>query len=468
MVIDFDLVAEIFIGFALVLLALSVASLFFVRILNRHTRQFDLEKEGFKARNQELSVLLEVEVNRVGQLNQQLQDRKADFLERVNGLEKVVDAKEQVIVSVNAELGAMRSEVMHLKKELNKRASDLENIGDKFRVEFRNLANEILEQKSQKFTKQNQENISLVLDPLRDKLKEFERKVDETYDKESEQRFSLKEEVKRLAKLNQELGREASNLVNALKGQSKTQGNWGEFVLESILEKSGLTRGREYLVQSSFTNGAASRLQPDIVVKYPGNRHVVVDSKVSLVAYERYISSDDSKEQGLALQEHLKSVKKHIVELSQKNYQDLYQLNSLDFVMLFMPIEPAYLLALHADPDLWQFAYDKRVLLISPTHLIAVLKMISNLWQQEYQNRNVQEIAKRSGDLYDKFIGLYEELCDIGKKLNAVQSAYQSAMVKLSDGKGNLISRVEAIRKLGVKTKKKLAKRHDQNDHSEA
>ena len=350
------------------------------------------------------------------------------------------------------------TEIDNLNKKLQEQKAELETIQERFRTEFKNLANEILEEKTKKFTEQNKVKLEEILKPLGEKIRDFEKKVEETYDKESKQRFSLEKEIKNLADLNQQISKEATNLTNALKGQSKTRGNWGEIVLESILEKSGLARDREYFIQSSFTNEQGKRVQPDVVVSYPGNRNVVIDSKVSLIAYDRYASAESKEEQDLALKDHLLSIRNHINDLSSKNYQDLYQLKSLDFVMMFLPIEPAYLIAMQQDTTLWNYAYERRILMISPTNLIAALKMIATLWRVEYQNKNAQEIAEQSGALYDKFVGFLEDLKDIGIKLNATQKSYDDSMNKLSDGKGNLIRRVEKIKELGARTTKEIPK----------
>ena len=280
--------------------------------------------------------------------------------------------------------------------------------------------------------------------------------MEETYDKESQQRFSLKEEVKRLAELNQQVSKEASSLTKALKGESKTQGNWGEVILESILERTGLRKGYEYTVQDSFTTDVNQRFQPDVIVHYPGERSIIIDSKVTLTAYDNYIAAENEEEQLAALKAHLVSVKNHINELASKNYQDIAEIKTLDFVVLFMPVEPAYLLAIQNEPQLWNYAYEKRILLISPTNLIAVLKMIESLWKQEYQSRNVFEIARQGGELYDKFAGLIEDLTDIGNKLDQTRKSYESSMNKLATGKGNLVGRVQKLKELGVKTRKTL------------
>jgi DNA recombination protein RmuC len=350
-----------------------------------------------------------------------------------------------------AENEALAEKLATLKKEV-------ENLQENFRNEFKNLANDILEEKTQKFTEQNKTRLEEILKPLGEKIRDFEKKVEDTYDKESKQRFLLEKEIRNLSELNQQISKEASNLTSALKGQSKTQGNWGETILETILEKSGLVRDREYFVQQSFTGEHGRRLQPDVIVVYPGERSLVIDSKVSLLAYERFASAETKEDQEKALGEHLVSVRSHISELSGKNYQDLYQLKTVDFVILFMPIEPAYLLAMQAQSDLWSWAYERRVLLISPTNLIAALRMISNLWRVEYQNKNAQEIARQSADLLDKFVGFVEDLEDVGRKIDSVKQSYDASMNKLVTGKGNLIRRTEKIKELGAKPAKELPK----------
>ncbi|MEA1898140.1 MAG: DNA recombination protein RmuC [Bacteroidota bacterium] len=385
------------------------------------------------------------------------------FEEKIQGLNEVLEKKEQIlrekeseILELNRSLSGKESDLRHLSEKLLEQKSDLEKIQEKFRNEFKNLANEILEEKTKKFTEQNSIRLGEILNPLNQKIKEFEKKVENTYEKEMQQRLSLKEEVKRLAELNQKVSKEANNLAKALKGDSKTQGDWGEVILESILERSGLAKNSQYFIQPSYTAESGKRLQPDVVVTYPGERSVVIDSKVSLVAYERFSSANDEKDRKNASKEHLISIKNHIKELSEKNYPDIYELKAMDFVMMFLPVEPAYYLAMQEDPGLWNFAYDKRILIISPTNLIAALKMVESMWRQENQNKNVIEIARQSASLYDKFVGLYNDLKDLGKRLASTTDFYTSAMNKLSEGKGSLVSKVENIKKLGVKTKKSL------------
>jgi DNA recombination protein RmuC len=376
--------------------------------------------------------------------------------EQAQSAARIIKEKEETVVGLNRDVARLNAENKRLIEDLQIKQADVEASEEKLRIAFKNLANEILEEKTQKFTEQNKTKLEEILKPLGQQLKDFEKKVDETYHNESKERFSLVNEIKRLAELNQQISKEASNLTQALKGQSKTRGNWGEIILESILEKSGLVKDREYFVQQSFTNAEGNRLQPDVIVTYPGERSVIIDSKVSLNAYERYSSSEVKEEQDMALREHLQAVRNHINDLSSKNYQDLYQIKSLDFVMMFLPIEPAYMLAIQSDPNLWNYAYERRILLISPTNLIASLKMIANLWRVEYQNKNALEIARQSGELFDKFKGFVDDLEDIGKKLYATRSSYDDAMNKLSTGKGNLIRRAEKLKELGVKPEKKL------------
>lgn len=403
-------------------------------------------------------VILFLKLGKSGSTDVAMEERAGMFQKQVELLNVQISEKDASILNLNKDLSTKISEYGSLQNKLDNQQSDLEKLQEKFRTEFKNLANEILEEKTQKFTEQNSTRLDEILKPLGEKIREFEKKVDDVYDKESKQRFSLEREIKNLTDLNQQISKEASNLTNALKGQAKTRGNWGEIILESILEKSGLTLDREFFIQASFTNEHGKRLQPDVIVAYPGERNVVIDSKVSLLAYERYASAETKEEQDLAARDHLLSVKNHITDLSSKNYQDIYTLKSLDFVMLFMPIEPAYMLAMQSDSNLWNWAYDRRILLISPTNLIAALRMIANLWRVEYQNKNAMEIARQSGELYDKFTGFLEDLQDVGTKIDATHKAYDASMNKLATGKGNLIRRVELIKSLGAKAGKEIPK----------
>jgi DNA recombination protein RmuC len=411
-------------------------------------------------------------------LNEELSKRHELFQElsrRHAGLEIKVQSQQEQIVqltkeeeslkierkNLQQELASVRERAVDLEKEnkyqkemLDKQKQEIEEIGKKFVTEFKLLADSILEDKSKRFTELNQKNIESLLKPLGENISLFQKKVEEVYDRESKERFSLGKEVEKLVQLNQKISEEANNLTNALKGQVKQQGNWGEMILESILEKSGLVKGREYFVQESLKDEGGKRLQPDIIIVYPDDRKVVIDSKVSLVAYERYCSTEKAEEQEKALAEHLRSIKQHVDALSSKSYQDL--VGSLDFVMMFIPIEPAFMLAMQTNFDLWSYAYDRRVLLISPTNLIAALKMIYDLWQREHQNRNAIEIAERGGKLYDKFVGFVESLTTIGNNLDRSKESYDSALKQLSTGSGNLVTQAQKIKELGAKAKKSL------------
>jgi DNA recombination protein RmuC len=358
--------------------------------------------------------------------------------------------------NLKSELASLTSDYKNLQQRLDEQKEEVEKLQEKFAVEFKNIANEILEDKSKKFTDQNKTNIESILNPLNEKIKDFEKRVNEIYNSDTKERAGLAEQIKALTLLNTQMGKEATNLTNALKGQSKTQGNWGELILETILEKSGLEKGREYQIQQSLTTEQGKRYQPDVVIYLPDNKCLVIDSKVSLVAYEKYCSSEEETERMLSLRDHIGSIRKHIKDLSAKNYQNLYQINTLDFVLLFMPIEPAFGLAVQNDINIFNEAFEKNIVIVSPSTLLATLRTIASIWRQEHQNKNAIEIARQSGALYDKFEGFVKDLTDLGNKINASQSSYQDAMKKLYSGSGNLISRVEKIKKLGAKATKSL------------
>ena len=353
----------------------------------------------------------------------------------------------------NAELLAM---VESERKQAEEKLALLLQAKEALADQFRNLANQIFEEKSAKFTQQNQANLDVLLKPLGERLKEFQTRVEETYDKESKQRFSLQNEIAKLLALNSKISEDAENLTNALKGESKTQGNWGELVLERVLEASGLQKGREYDVQVSLERDEGGRAQPDVIIRLPENKHVIIDSKVSLTAYEAYFAADDDDTRAKALSRHIDSVRRHVASLSEQNYQSLYGIQSLDFVLMFMPIEPAFMLAAQADSELFSDAFRKNIMIVGPSTLLISLKTIASIWRYEYQNRNAQELARHCAALYDKFVGFVADLEDIGKKIEAAEKSYTSALGKLKVGKGNLVRQVERIRHLGVKPGKVL------------
>ncbi|GMU94995.1 DNA recombination protein RmuC [Ignavibacterium album] len=387
-----------------------------------------------------------------GKLSERINLLEADKMSLQTELKQEREKSEKL----TSENSSLKSDYSNLQEKLDEQKTEIEELQQKFVKEFENLANKIFEEKSAKFTEQNKEKISEILNPLKEKITEFEKKVEESSKESIKGHSSLKEQLEMLRQMNQQITQEAKNLTEALKGQSKTQGNWGEFILESILEKSGLVKGREYFVQESLVTEAGKRYQPDVIIYLPENKSIIIDSKVSLNAYERYISIDNENEKAKALRDHIISIRSHLKSLSSKNYQALYQLNSLDFVLMFMPIEPAFALAVQQDAGLFNEAFEMNIVIVSPSTLLATLRTIASIWRQENQNRNALEIAKQAGALYDKFVNFYNDLVDVGKKLDAAKDSYEEAMKKVHDGRGNLIAGVEKMKQLGAKASKSL------------
>ena len=368
----------------------------------------------------------------------------------VDSLRAERDQALQNTIRLEAELDSERKQGLGRIQALNEAKEALTN-------QFKNLANEILEDKSKRFTEQNAASLDAILKPLQTKLTEFKEQVSNTYGNEARERHALKSEIERLANLNLKMSDETRSLTQALKGDSKVQGNWGELVLESILESSGLRKGEEYVVQDSHTQSDGSRLQPDVVIKLPEGRSLVVDSKVSITAYARHSESTDEILAEKELAAHIQSLRQHIQGLSGKNYSSLYGIGSVDFVLMFVPIEPAFLLALKTAPNLYQEALTKNIVLVCPSTLMATLRTVAHLWRQDHQNRNALEIAKQCGNLYDKFVGFVDDLEKLGQRLDQAQTSYHDAFNKLKTGKGNLIRSAEKVRELGVKPSKNLA-----------
>ncbi|MCB1693114.1 MAG: DNA recombination protein RmuC [Pseudomonadales bacterium] len=389
------------------------------------------EAEGLRARMSDLASRLE-------EANLTLETLRADntaHREQISGLTATLDEQQK-----------------HNEQKLEL----LEQARERLNTEFRNLANEIFDAKQRTFREQNQTQLDGLLGPLKERIKDFEKRVEDTYTQESKERFSLIREVKSLQELNSRISKDAVNLTNALKGENKTQGTWGEVVLESVLEKSGLVRGREYEIQVSLKTQEGRRLQPDVVVHLPEGKDVIVDSKVSLVAYERACSAESEETRRQAMKAHVASLRQHMKSLSAKDYQQLYGLRTLDFVLLFVPVEAAFSAAVSEDADLFKDAFDFNIMVVSPSTLLATLRMIRNIWRFDQQNRNAQEIALRAGALYDKFVNFVGDLEDIGSRIDSVQTAYEKAHNKLVSGKGNLVSRAEGMRELGAKVSKTL------------
>jgi DNA recombination protein RmuC len=375
-----------------------------------------------------------------------------NFIESQKELKNNQQEKEKLI----SEKSTLVSELKSLEAKLTENKEEVEKLNEKFTKEFENLANKILDEKSSKFTAQNKENIKNILSPLQEKIKGFEDKVEKTHKESIDYHAALRQQILGLKELNQQMSKETLNLTKALKGDNKIQGNWGELVLERVLEKSGLEKDREYFVQQSFTNDEGRRILPDVVIHLPDNKKMIVDSKVSLVAYEQYINEEDETLKERFLKEHVASLKRHVDQLSDKKYEDIYKIESPDFVLLFIPIEPAFAIALNADTYLYNKAFEKNIIIVTPSTLLATLRTIDTMWNNEKQQRNALEIARQAGALYDKFQGLLIDLIGIGKRIDESKKEYSSAMNKLVEGRGNIITSVEKLKKMGAKAKKSL------------
>ncbi len=392
-------------------------------------------------------------------------------LEQARGEERLL-AKDRALEAAIGDLGASRMRVSDLERE-NSRAMErcrsmeervaeqkveLVEIQKKLTSEFENLANRILDEKGKTFVVQNKASLDALLLPLSERIGSFRERVETSHAEDLKDRAVLKEQLRAMGELNRQMGEEAKNLTTALKGQVKTQGNWGEMILERVLEKSGLVAGREYDTQVSLNDETGKRFQPDVLIRLPDEKHLVVDSKVSLIAYERYANAPDRPAQEEALKEHILSLKAHVTDLSKKGYESLYGIKSPDFVLMFVPIEPAFTAAMHGDDSLFEMAFRNNVVLVTPSTLLVTLRTVANLWRQEKQTLNALEIARKGGDLYDKFVGFYTEMEEVGRRIGQSQQAHEEAMKKLSTGRGNLVRRVEELRRLGARTSKSLPK----------
>ena len=402
-------------------------------------------------------------------LNSQSQEQKQINTKQVSQIENLISDK-QTLFAKNSELSAINES---LQKSLETQKEEVTKIQEEAKLQFENLANKILEEKTEKFTTLNQNNLKTILEPFQEKIADLKNRVNEAYEKENKERFSLAEKVRELAELNQQISEDAKKLTRALKGESKTQGNWGEMILESILEKSGLVKGREYYLEHElrdennkaiYSEFSGKKMRPDAVIKYPDERNVIIDSKVSLTAFTELVDETDPEIYAIKLNQHLASIKNHIQQLSQKAYDDYGK--SLDFVMMFIPSEPAYIAAMQADQNLWNYAYERRILLLNPSNLITSLKLIADLWKREYQNRNTMEIADRGAKLYDKFVGFVENLEKVGKGLDQARNAYTDAYKQLSTGNDNLVIQTQKLRALGIKSKKELPQSLIENSES--
>ena len=382
-----------------------------------------------------------------------LQDERIRYDASVSALNQELLTEKNRMAKAEESFKAQRERLMEQEKTI-------QEIQQKFQLEFQNVANKLLDEKSQKFVETNRANLDILLNPLKENIKAFEEKVDKVYNMEAAERNTLKGVITQLMELNQLISAEAQNLTKALKGDNKKQGNWGEVILERVLERSGLVKDQEYRIQTSFTSNDGSRLQPDVIIDLPDDKHLVIDSKVSLIAYERLVNCETEEERKLFSKGHVESIRSHVNGLSAKKYHDLHQINSPDFVLLFIPIESSFSFAVQIDAELFSDAWDKRVVIVSPSTLLATLRTIASIWKQERQNRNVLEIARLSGAMYDKFVGFVGDMEGIGKNIKQSQSAYDSAISKLTEGNGNLTKTAEKIKSLGAKANKQIDQKY--------
>lgn len=357
------------------------------------------------------------------------------------------------LIGLKSQLAAQNESLQQL---LDSQKEEILKIQEEAKLQFENLANKILEEKTIKFTEQNQQNLKNILNPLQEKITDFEKKVENTHKESIDYHAALRQQILGLKEMNLQMSKETLNLTKALKGDSKIQGNWGELVLERVLEKSGLEKGREYEIQKSFTTEEGNRVQPDVIINLPDGKKMIVDSKVSLTAYEKYINEEDDEQKSNFLKEHVNSLKRHVEQLGSKNYQHLYQMESPDFVLLFIPIEPAFAIALNEDTQLYNKAFERNIVIVTPSTLLATLRTIDSMWTNQKQQENAYEIARQAGALYDKFDGFVNDLVKIGKKMDEAKTEYEGAMNKLVDGKGNLITSVQKLKIMGAKAKKSL------------
>lgn len=398
-----------------------------------------------KSKQSGLSSKIEEKERALAEKDKQINDAKAE-----------TEHEREKVISLGNELSASKANYINLETRLAEQKGELEELQAKFTKEFENLAGKILEDKSRRFTEQNKENLDTILTPLKERIADFEKKVNDVYISETKERAALAEQLKYLHELNKQMSEEANNLTRALKGDTKTQGNWGEYILESILEKSGLVKGREFVIQETIKSDDGANLRPDVIVNMPDNKSMIIDSKVSLTAYEAYCSTDDKVLKEKSLSEHINSIRRHIKGLSPKDYQNLYGLQSLDFVLMFIPIEPAFALAVQNDAALFYDAFEKNIVIVSPSTLLATLRTISSIWKQEKQNRNALEIAKKGGELYDKLSAFVDDLIEVGSRMKRANESYESAMKKLSEGRGNIINRAENLKVMGAKASKSI------------
>jgi len=454
---------EVFVLVAAVIILLIAVFLFVQKPKSADGVSVD-ELERLKSVNTTLNISLAKAEERAAGLaaerdkaDKLLQDERVRYDAQLNTINQELLIEKNRMAKAEESFKAQRERLTEQERAIN-------DIQQKFQLEFQNVANKLLDEKSQKFVETNRANLDVLLNPLKENIKAFEEKVDKVYNMEAAERNTLKGVITQLMDLNKLISNEAQNLTKALKGDNKKQGNWGEVILERVLERSGLVKDQEYRMQVSLQGADGSRLQPDVIIDLPDEKHLIIDSKVSLIAYERLVNCETEEERKLFSKAHVESIRSHVAGLSAKNYHDLYQINSPDFVLLFIPIESSFSFAVQIDAELFSDAWDKRVVIVSPSTLLATLRTIASIWKQERQNRNVLEIARLSGAMYDKFVGFVGDMESIGKNIKQSQGAYENAISKLTEGNGNLTRTAEKIKSLGAKANKQLDQKYLEQD----
>lgn len=384
------------------------------------------------------------------------QEKSKTLAVQLKETKDALEVERSKVMELNNTLAATEADYRNLEEKLAERKKEMDTIQEKYTAEFKNLANEILERNSAKFTDLNKNSMSELLNPLKDKILTFEKKVEEAYDKELRDKISLREEVKKLYELNNRISAEANNLTRALKGDTRKQGDWGEVILETVLERSGLTKDREYRKQVISTNAGGETIKPDYLVMLPDKRHIIIDSKVSLVAYENFVNSEEENARPKFLKAHLDSMKNHVKILSEKNYFSSLEFNTPDFVLMFVPIESSFSVALQADQELFNYAWERRIVIVSPTTLLATMRTVASMWKMDKQSQHAFQIAEESGKLYDKFKLFMDDMVKVGNQLNSTRSTYEEAMKKLVTGRGNLVNQAEKLREMGARNTRRI------------
>jgi DNA recombination protein RmuC len=430
------------------ILALSALLIGFLLAWFLSTKKNNEQRVGYEAREKNLSAAQSESEMQKSVALETLRMKTAE----IQRLQQELTQQVELAGNRGMELAALRTSNQNLAEKLENQKREIDELQKRLITEFENIATKILKERSDEFSLSNHKNLSEILNPLKERIQNFEKKVDETYDKELRDKISLREEVRKLTELNTRISEEANNLTKALKGDVKKQGNWGEVILERVLERSGLSKGQEYEREEVVEGADMSVQRPDVIIHLPDNKHIIIDSKVSLVAYERLMSADKEEHRVAYLKDHISSLRSHVKLLSEKNYQNAQNINTPDFVLMFLPIEASFSVAVQGDSEIFAYAWERKIVIVSPTTLLATLRTISSIWKQENQTKNAQEIARLSGTLYDKFIGFADDMVKIKANIDRTSSSYDDAMKKMKDGNGNIIRTAEKIKELGAKT----------------